>query len=439
MQTRGNGNLISEKIVAALPVPETGNKLHYFSGATLQGSRCPSGFAVRVTAAGSKAFVWFHRVDGKGHLETIGSWRGNPAGGDLPVLDAIVKCIDRAKLVAKGVDKKGNDVDPLPDRTRRGQEAAKPAKMDVAALIDQFVARYVEKAANLRSGDQIKVQFDRLVKPRIGTVGIYDLKRSMISKMLDEIADENGPRMADLSLAYIRKAFNWYEINGHDDDFKSPIVRGMARQKPSERERERILADDEIRDLWAALETVEPVCFRSYVKTLLLTATRRTEAADMIANELDGDLWVIPKARYKTKRDHVIPLSAAARELIGSPEGFVFSTTKGEKAFAGFGKSKAELDKAIAVVREEAGRPPMEAWTFHDLRRTARTLMSRAGVQPDHGERCLGHVIAGVRGTYDRFAYLDEKRDAFEKLARMIAVILDPPAVSNVTPMRRSQ
>jgi integrase len=428
---------VSEKIVDLLPAPKKGNRRHYFSGAQLQGKKAPSGFGVRVTAAGSKAFIWFHRVNGKEHIETLGSWRGNPGGGDLAVLDAITKCAERAKAVAKGVDRKGNDVDPRPERTRRDQDAANPAKMDVSALIDQFVERYAEKDAKLRSAGMIKQQLDRLVKPRIGTVGIHDLRRSQVSRMLDEIADENGPRMADLALAYTRKAFNWYEINGHDDDFKSPIVRGMARQKPSERERERVLADDEIRDLWAALEAVEPVCFRSYVKTLLLTATRRSEAADMVADEVDGDLWTIPKARYKTKRDHVIPLSPAARELIGTQEGFVFSTTKGELAFAGFGKSKADLDKAIADIREKAGRAPMEGWTFHDLRRTARTLMSRAGVQPDHGERCLGHVIAGVRGTYDRFAYLAEKRDAFEKLARMVAVILDPP-VSNVKPLRRA-
>jgi len=63
---------ISEKIVAELPAPPAGNRLHYFSGATLQGKKAPSGFAVRVTAAGTKSFIWFHRVGGRPHLETIG-------------------------------------------------------------------------------------------------------------------------------------------------------------------------------------------------------------------------------------------------------------------------------------------------------------------------------------------------------------------------------
>lgn len=40
-------------------------------------------------------------------------------------------------------------------------------------------------------------------------------------------------------------------------------------------------------------------------------------------------------------------------------------------------------------------------WAIHDLRRTARTLMTKGRVDPDHAERALGHVIPGVRGTYD--------------------------------------
>ena len=55
--------------------------------------------------------------------------------------------------------------------------------------------------------------------------------------------------------------------------------------------------------------------------------------------------------------------------------------------------------------------------------------MVRAGVRPDISERVLGHVIAGVEGTYDRHSYADEKRDALEKLAAMIERILNPTAV----------
>ena len=73
-------------------------------------------------------------------------------------------------------------------------------------------------------------------------------------------------------------------------------------------------------------------------------------------------------------------------------------------------------------------------WTIHDLRRTARSLMSRAGVQPDHAERCLGHVVTGIRGTYDRHAFRDEKLAAFEALAALVDRIVNP--ADNVVQMR---
>jgi len=65
-------------------------------------------------------------------------------------------------------------------------------------------------------------------------------------------------------------------------------------------------------------------------------------------------------------------------------------------------------------------------WTLRDLRRTARLLMSRAGVPADHAERCLGHVMPGVRGVYDPYEYLEAKRDAFNKLAASIKGIVNP-------------
>ena len=79
----------------------------------------------------------------------------------------------------------------------------------------------------------------------------------------------------------------------------------------------------------------------------------------------------------------------------------------------------------------------MPQWQLHDLRRTSRTLMSRAGIATDHAERAIGHKMAGVRGVYDRFAYLDEKRKAFEAVAGLVALILNPPT-GNVVQLGRA-
>ena len=75
-----------------------------------------------------------------------------------------------------------------------------------------------------------------------------------------------------------------------------------------------------------------------------------------------------------------------------------------------------------------AGLPGMPPWVLHDCRRTARSLMSRAGVRSDIAESVFGHAIQGVEGTYDRYTYTDEKADALARLAVLISTIVNPPS-----------
>src|SRR5262245_13645042 len=86
-----------------------------------------------------------------------------------------------------------------------------------------------------------------------------------------------------------------------------------------------------------------------------------------------------------------------------------------------------------AALRKDNPKAELQHWVIHDLRRTARSLMSRAGVSPDHAERALGHIIPGVRGVYDRHEFRGEKAKAFEMLAAQVERILNPH--SNVIPL----
>jgi integrase len=406
---------LSEETVKRLPVPDMGNRVTYFAGATIQGAKAPRGFGVRVTAAGAKAFVLNYRLRGREHRFTIGAW---------PDWSAL-KATREARSLRQRIDRGEN---PIEDRTPA------PTTPTVASMLDDFVAQHVRnKNQPLRSADEYESAFNRLVKPRIGKVGIYEVRRSHVIKMLDEIEDANGPVMADRTLAYLRKAFNWYAIR--DDKFSAPVVRGMGRIKPKDRARTRVLSDQEIRTIWPVLE--EAGTYGSFVRMLLLSAQRHSEVARMSYGEIDvNGIWTIPAERYKTKRPNFVPLSKTALALIQSQQKFnecpyVFPTNA-KTPYSRSGKSKAKLDKAVcAAMKKQATKgakiEPLPNWTLHDLRRTAKTLMVRAGVRPDISERVLGHVIAGVEGTYDRHSYADEKRDALEKLATMIERILSPP------------
>jgi integrase len=167
----------------------------------------------------------------------------------------------------------------------------------------------------------------------------------------------------------------------------------------------RTLSDDELRALWRGAQQ-DKGSFGAFVRFTLLAATRRSESAWLHRRELsdNGATWTIPGLRYKNGKDVIIPLSKAAQDIIASMPArgdFVFGVD-GTRPLASFADRKKKLDAVSGV----------ENYTLHDLRRTSRTLLCRAGIAADVAEMCLGHALSGVRGTYDRHAYENEKRYA---------------------------
>jgi integrase len=379
---------LTDRIVRELRPPATGNVITWDTEVKR--------FGARVTARGARAFCLEYPFAGRERLMTIGSF---PEW-------TVALARQEAKKLRRDIDR---GVDPLEEREKA---RAAPAKT-VAAVLDLFMQRYAPK--ELRRPDHYADAFDRLVKPAIGKIGIYDLRRRHIVELLDGIEDNNGAVMATRALSYLRSALNWYATR--DDEFVVPIVRGMARSSSSDRARTRILNNDELCILWPVLGQVGN--FGRACQIMLLTATRRSEATGMLWAEIAGDVWTIPSTRYKTGRDHVLALPAAALAIVtAQPDcGPLVFPGKGGAALSRGGNHKARIDKLA---------PGLARWRVHDIRRTSRSLMSRAKVRPDIAERVLGHVIPGVGGVYDRYEYLAEKRDAMEKLAGLIDSIINP-------------
>jgi integrase len=318
-------------------------------------------------------------------------------------------------LAAAALHQVEQGIDPGEAKARRATAPAAPEIFEVIA--DEYLNR---EGKRLRSAEEWRATLKRLVHPTLGARQISEIRRSEIVRLLDRIENERGPVMADSTLAIVRTIMNWHAARS--DDFRTPIVRGMARTRPRERARDRVLTDDELRALWPTAEASGQ--FGAFLRFLLLTGARRNEAARATWGEIsDGD-WVLPPIRNKTKVELIRPLSDAARRMLDAVKegagdkklGFIFSSDGGVRPLGGFSKSKRAFDKAAGV----------KNWTLHDLRRTARSLMSRAGVSSDHAERCLGHAIGGVRATYDRHEYYAEKRRAFDALATQIELILHP-------------
>jgi integrase len=209
-----------------------------------------------------------------------------------------------------------------------------------------------------------------------------------------------------------------------------------------------VLSDAEICLFWrACAELGRDGSYDSYpygelFKVLLLTAQRRNETASMELEEINehNGIWTIPAGKAKGKSIHDVFLSAPAWDIVMNVTGegqrylpkFVFSRVEG-KPVCGFSQAKRELDATMTRLNKGKKIPP---WRIHDLRRSAATIMTRSLKIPPHVvDRVLAHKpkgATGVAGVYDRYQYMDERKDALEQLGTYLVDLEARMAGKNV-------
>ena len=291
-------------------------------------------------------------------------------------------------------------------------------------VANEWIKRHVEKNGLISSPD-IKSYLSRILIPAWGGREFVSIKRSDVAKLMDDVEDKSGVIAADYVLSILRGICTWYATR--NDDYASPIIRGMRRSNPKARARARILDDDELQTLWAAANGT----FGAFVRVALLTGQRREKVIGMMWDDIVDGEWRIPASDREKSTAGSLMLPQAALDIINAQPRFasnpyVFAGI-GSNPIGGMSKRKTQFDKQAGV----------SGWTIHDLRRTARSLMSRAGVRPDIAERVLGHAIKGVEGVYDRHSYRDEKAHALASLAALVESIANPPR-GKVLTLKRS-
>ena len=316
-----------------------------------------------------------------------------------------------------------------------------PVKPDsFRAVAEKYLRRYVRKEGKggkvlkdetpLRSANDIQRILDKYILPTWKDRDFLSIKKSDVTNLLDHVEENHGGRTADYVLSLVRQIMRWH--GSRHDDYHVVVDGRMRRTNPKERRRKRKLDDDEIRRLWAAADKAGT--YGDLARFALLTGQRLRTIANAKWADIDvGGTWAIPQEERQKGNGETLPLSDMAIDIVrrqGRVNNYIFA---GRKAgFNGFGRGKARLDAAIAEVNDSE---PIPDWVFHDLRRTARSLLARAGVQQEIAERVLGHAQDAMVETYDRHDYEKERGIALQKLAAQIELVLNPPA-GNVRPIQ---
>jgi integrase len=356
------------------------------------------GHYVRVPPEGPMVFAAVARnPNGKQVWATIGTT------ADLKIETARVRAREAIRRIKDGLD-------PF--------EKPKAKPESVADVAENWLRRHVEKN-KLRTAKEMRRQVEIYILPRWKDRIFVDIKRKDVTELLDTIEDKHGPAMADAILTTLRSIAGW--VQKRNDDYTPPFVRGMKRVPKEIHNRSRVLSDDELRRVWTAAGDMGQ--FGAFVRLLLLTAQRRDKVANLRWDDIDSKgVWTIRTEDREKGNPGKLQLPKQALDIIealprfvGNP--YVFAGKDGH-ALRRNSQAKARLDAKCGIAD----------WRLHDLRRTARSLMSRAGVQSEHAERVLGHSIGGVEGIYNRHSYDAEKANALRKLAALIERIVNPPA-----------
>jgi len=360
-------------------------------------------FCLRVSSEGRRTFTVGYRV---------GRRRRRVRIGQFPTIS-----LSEARQRARSL---------LAEVTRGGDPAADRDELRKAHEFQGLVSRYIDaNAPNL--GPKTLTEYRRMVSAYIqgtplGKTPSRAIRRADVKAWLEEIAGK-APVMSNRVFQLVRATLRFAV---REELLDSNPCAGLQRPR-REAERERVLADEEIRILWKALDKEAPQVAAA-VKILLLLGQRSTETLEMRWSDLalDAEIptWTIPGKFRKGHRLQVVPVSPLASRLLGGLRAITGDKTR---VFDGVTSANAERDWWGPIRDRAMAEGISERFTRHDLRSTCATGCSRLGAAESTVSRILGHaVVAGtvpVTARYDRFAHLPERVTALKAWAEHIEAL----------------
>ncbi len=352
-----------------------------------------SGFGVRLSPCGHCAFVVRYRIHGRLRRLTIGPFPR------VSLADARQIARDTLRDAQGGVDIARQKIDARQAET-------------FAELADEYIKHHAAKKRSGREDIRIlkgsphrKRTGKRPHVPlvaRWGALRVKEITRRDVRELLDEIA-ARAPVMANRTLALVRKMFNF----AIERDWLESNPCQMVKPPGQERQRDRVLNEDEIRRVWSALDAEAPA-IAALFRLRLLTAQRGGEVEGAAWSEMDvgAGWWTIPAERSKNGLAHRVPLSPPAVQILKSlrlqaekaaavaeqkPSLWIFPSR--HKRLSHMAHAQKAIERVVTSSKV--------SFRGHDLRRTAASLMVGAGVSRLVVSKILNHVETGVTAVYD--------------------------------------
>lgn len=361
-----------------------------------------TGFTIQVLPSGTKTFMYIYEVSGKRKYHKLGNY---------PSV-SLEEAREKYNYAVKAQARK-EPLEPTPE------VIPEPAKeiLTFKDVVDKYILNCRKTDVARWADIKESILVNKFASWRDRAIDSIDMDEA-----IDMIEDEYdiGPGSAR----------NSYRV-GHAL-FEYAILRRYVKHSPFDRmkkiipslksvERTRFLTEKEIYTVWHGISKGGGTSStKRALRLILLTAQRPGEVAGLHRREIDGDWWTIPAHRaLKGGRDHRVYLTKTAKELIGDGTGYIFSSPVSDS------KSGHVVSTTLSQQVRQSNHYGIDPFRPHDLRRTARTHMSRLKVPREHAEAVLNHAKEGMVKVYDQYEYDEEKKEVLQawesELLRLVA------------------
>ncbi|MED5526146.1 MAG: integrase arm-type DNA-binding domain-containing protein [Pseudomonadota bacterium] len=382
------------------------------------------GLYLMIRSSGSAYWMLRFTLHGKRRELTLGK------AEHLSLASARSEAEMQRKAIREGTD-------PIAERQRERQ-------IVIRSLNDLFYDWYKDLEKRLKHPRIPQRIYSKEVAPVLGRYPLEKISPMDVRHVIQQVANSDRPTIANDTLMYLKQLFN------------HAIKLGLLTYNPAtafnvndaggiEKSRDRVLSHEELTTVFEAFrQHADSFTRDNYLAAalLLVLGVRKSELIEAKWQEfdLDSGLWTLPDERSKSGKGFVIPLPypvikwLAELQVRACGSNYVFPNRRASKTpHMGKDTLNRAISKLFGIEPGKSKKSPnvmgdMQPFTVHDLRRTCRSLLAAEKVPPHVAERCLNHKLQGVEGIYDRYDYLEERKDALNKVANRIEPLVNVPS-----------
>jgi integrase len=298
------------------------------------------------------------------------------------------------------------------DPQQQQEQASEQRKIELDSIFSTVAANWFQIKSRSVTEDYAKDiwrSLDKDVFPAIGAIPVQEIKARTIVEALESIKARGALETVRRLVQRINEIMI-YAVNMGLIDANPASGVGMAFEKPKKQNMPTLRPEELPKLMRSLMMSNLSVSTRCLIEWQLLTLVRPSEASGTLWTEIDlgSKLWTIPAERMKAKREHIVPLSAHALDIL-------------------------EVMKPISVHRIHIfpsrinPKQPMNSQTAnaalkrigyggklvaHGLRSNACTVLNESGLNSDVIEAALSHIDKDeVRRAYNRSTYLKQRSE----------------------------